>query len=210
MKGSRMRRQLVMVGTLVSVGMGATGCRSVLPSEATPLPVALATERRPARLLNAEQVEELLRDPSFPRPPTVAAHQRTAPPPQPCEKLGYYEKDWPATTLPRIQFCNNTPEPLVVRRLDVEGLKEITVLPDHLAVIGNGGPVMGSIKQAELRAGPGLLFGVFAEDGTPRGRILYLPEPLLAPIQPNWTCLSMASEPPFVMRHGSDFPKFCP
>jgi hypothetical protein len=186
-----MQHRLVMVGVVVTVGMGTAGCRAVILSEATSVPDAPpATAVAPATSAMAQQL-----------PPAPRLE---------CQTLGYSEESAAFNPPPVIRFCNNTLEPLVVRRLDVEGLKAVTVQPDQLAVAANGGPMMGSMTHEELLAGPGLLFGVFAEDGTPRGRILYHPQPLVASHRPNKTCLSMATEPPFELRHRTDFPEFCP
>lgn len=97
-----------------------------------------------------------------------------------------------------------------MRRLDKPGLMPMTLPPGTYGRAQSGGPVYGPETSEEARNGGGTLVGVFAEDGSPRGRFLFTPERLLATDQRGWACLSLASEPPFVVRQVDDLPAPCP
>jgi hypothetical protein len=194
-----MRRQLVLMGATVCVGagigLGTAVCRSIVPPDVSRSPSAASavTGRTPSRQGAAAA--------PTPRPPDR---------PLPCQKEGYDYHRTPIDPLPRLTFCNNTPEPLAIRRLDVPGLQAATLPPDTYGIVQSGGPVFGPMSYEEAQQSSGVIFGVFDQSGRPRGRFLFTAEHLVSPDQTSWVCLSMAAEPPFVVRQAKDFPFPCP
>ncbi len=174
-----MRHHVTLVGTVLVVGIVTVACRSLVPVAATPSPSG-------TRVAQATPTGRSL----------------------PCQTRTYHDDSGPLDA-PLLQFCNNTPQPLTIRRLDMGGLKSIVLPPDTYGDLSPDGPALGGLKRHASAQGPGVLFGVFDQGGQSLGRFLFTPEYLLDS-GPHYVCLSLASEPPFEVRRAKDFPFPCP
>jgi hypothetical protein len=128
--------------------------------------------------------------------------------PAPCP-TNYYEQAGQFVVPPILDFGNDTFETLVIRRVDAEGYRSVTIEPGCRAVASNGGAFFGQLTLEQEAQEPGILVGVFTMDGQSRGFILFAPS-YLSRAAFSMVCLSLASDPPYVVRSFDQVRQDCP
>ena len=109
----------------------------------------------------------------------------------------------PTPIAPLLYFVNDTPDTVIVRRLDDPSMPAIILEPQARFITSWGGQFFGGDsvpeqRREDLRHGAGVMVGVFDRAGQLRGRILFTPSYLFG-FSFEWVCLSHAAEPPWVV-----------